>query len=102
MLIQEFLPELVVLQADPAASVRNFLLEFLGACPPEALKASSLQLALQCLQGMLQDQKAAVIKAAVIASGTLFRTAFVYVAGQVSQVTCTCCTLKAWMHIDYK
>lgn len=88
-LLQEFLPELVVLQADPTASVRKFLPEFLEACPPAALQAASLQLALQCLQGLLQDEIAAVVKAAVMASGPIFRAAFAAVAGQVAHVKVT-------------
>lgn len=82
--MQEFLPELIVLQADPTAPVRKFLPEFLEACPPSALQAASLRLALQCLQGLLQDEIAAVVKAAVMASGPIFRAAFAVVAGQVA------------------
>ncbi|KAA6422561.1 MAG: hypothetical protein FRX49_07422, partial [Trebouxia sp. A1-2] len=77
-----FLPELVVLQADSASAVRKFLPEFLEACPPAALQVSSLLLVLQCLQGLLQDSVPAVIKAAVMASSSLFRTALAVVAGQ--------------------
>ncbi|DBA78475.1 TPA: hypothetical protein ACH3X2_007965 [Trebouxia sp. C0005] len=81
-LLQVFLPELVVLQADSASAVRKFLPEFLEACPPAALQVSSLLLVLQCLQGLLQDSVPAVIKAAVMASSSLFRTALAVVAGQ--------------------
>ena len=85
-LLQEFLPELVVLQADPTPSVRKFLPEFLEAVPPAALQASSMQLALQCLHGLLQDTTAAVVKAAIMASGPVFRAAFALVAGQVGGI----------------
>ncbi len=81
---QVFLPELAVLQADSAPAVRKFLPEFLEACPPAALQAPSLLQALQCLQGLLQDSVPAVVKAAVLASSSLFRTALAVVAGQVS------------------
>lgn len=81
-LLQVFLPELVVLQADSAPAVRKFLPEFLDACPPAALQAASLPLVLQCLQGLLQDSVPAVVKAAVMASSSLFRTALAVVAGQ--------------------
>ena len=81
--MQVFLPELAVLQADPAASVRKFLPEFLQACPPAALQPESLLLVLQCLQGLLQDSVPAVVKAAVMASSTVFRTALAVVVGQV-------------------
>lgn len=83
--LQVFLPELAVLQADPAASVRKFLPEFLEACPPVALQPATLLLALQCLQGLLQDSVPAVVKAAVMASSTIFRTALAVVIGQVGQ-----------------
>lgn len=83
--LQVFLPELAVLQADPVASVRKFLPEFLDACPPAALQPPTLLLALQCLQGLLQDSVPAVVKAAVMASSTLFRTALAVVVGQVCQ-----------------
>ena len=79
-----FLPELVVLQTDPAHSIRKFLPEFLEACPPAALPPASLALVLQCLQSLLQDNFQAVVKAAVLASSTLFRTALAVVAAQVS------------------
>ena len=88
--MQEFLPELVVLQADPTASVRKFLPEFLEACPPAVLQASSLQLALQCLQGLLHDEVAAVVKAAIMASGPIFRAAFALVTGQVCKQLFEC------------
>ncbi len=84
--LQVFLPELAVLQADPAPSVRKFLPEFLDACPPAALQSASLPLVLQCLQGLLQDSVPAVVKAAVMASSSVFRTAFAVVAGQVGFV----------------
>ena len=83
--LQVFLPELAVLQADPAASVRKFLPEFLEACPLVALQPATLLLVLQCLQGLLQDSVPAVVKAAVMASSTLFRTALAVVVGQVCQ-----------------
>ena len=82
--LQEFLPELVVLQTDPGHTVRKFLPEFLEACPPAALSPASLALVLQCLQSLLQDSVQAVVKAAVLASSTLFRTALAIVAAQVS------------------
>ncbi|DBB00785.1 TPA: hypothetical protein ACH3X1_000717 [Trebouxia sp. C0004] len=81
-LLQVFLPELAVLQADSAPAVRKFLPEFLEACPPAALQPASLLLVLQCLQGLLQDSVPAVVKAAVMASSSLFRTALAVVAGQ--------------------
>lgn len=81
-LLQVFLPELVVLQTDPAHSIRKFLPEFLEACPPAALPPASLALVLQCLQSLLQDSFQAVVKAAVLASSTLFRTALAVVAAQ--------------------
>lgn len=81
--LQVFLPELAVLQADPAPSVRKFLPEFLQACPPAALQPATVLLALQCLQGLLQDSVPAVVKAAVMSSSTLFRTALAVVVGQV-------------------
>lgn len=81
--LQVFLPELAVLQADPAPSVRKFLPEFLQACPPAALQPAIVLLALQCLQGLLQDSVPAVVKAAVMSSSTLFRTALAVVVGQV-------------------
>ena len=83
---QVFLPELAVLQADPAASVRKFLPEFLEACPLIALQPATLLLVLQCLQGLLQDSVPAVVKAAVMASSTLVRTALAVVIGQVCQL----------------
>lgn len=81
-LLQVFLPELVVLQADPAASVRKFLPEFLETCPSAALPPPSLSLVLQCLQGLLQDSVPAVVKATIMASSNLFRTALAVVVGQ--------------------
>lgn len=89
---QVFLPELVVLQADPAPSVRKFLPEFLEACPPAALHAASLPLVLQCLQGLLQDSVPAVVKAAVMASSSLLRTTLAVVIGRVSLIPSCCHT----------
>ena len=86
--LQVFLPELVVLQADPAASVRKFLPEFLETCPPAALPPPSLSLVLQCLQGLLQDSVPAVVKATIMASSNLFRTALAVVIGQVWHTAC--------------
>ena len=86
--IQVFLPELVVLQADPAASVRKFLPEFLETCPSAALPPPSLSLVLQCLQGLLQDSVPAVVKATIMASSNLFRTALAVVVGQVWSAAC--------------
>ena len=94
--LQVFLPELAVLQADPAASVRKFLPEFLEACPLVALQPATLLLVLHCLQGLLQDSVPAVVKAAVMASSTLFRTALAVVIGQVcqSQHVNICCSKR--------
>lgn len=73
---QEFLPDLVEFQVEPAAAVRKYLAELLADAAAAAPRPPVLAAAAACLGALAADAAAAVAKAAIAAAVTVFRTAF--------------------------
>jgi hypothetical protein len=80
---QDFLPDLVEFQVEPAAAVRKYLAELLADAAAAAPRPPVLAAAAACLGTLAADATAAVAKAAIAAAVTVFRTAFSIAAHQV-------------------
>ena len=71
--MQEFLPEVAPLQAEPAAPVRRQLAELLEAAVGARPSLASLAAILACLGALLHDPASSVVKRAVLASAVALR-----------------------------
>lgn len=78
--MQEFLPELALLQSEPSVAVRRALVELLGAAVPLVPTAAALAPALNALHGLLDDAFPGVAKRAALAAIGAFRAALARVA----------------------
>lgn len=95
---QEFLPELVQLQPEPAAAVRKCLAELLADAAATAPRPGVLQPAAACLAALVSDSAAGVAKAAVVAALTVFRIVFAIIAHQAGGFSAKYqCKLQYWL-----
>jgi hypothetical protein len=81
--LQEFIPELVLLQAEPSAAVRKMLVEIVEEAASVLPQPPILQACTTCLASMLSDGTAAVLKRVLPACMVVFRTDFAVAAAQV-------------------
>ncbi|KAK9830014.1 hypothetical protein WJX72_009205 [[Myrmecia] bisecta] len=80
-LLQEFLPELVLLQAEPQKPVRLFLAQLLEEATAAAPEPHILVTSLRCLTALLGDAVPAVVKRSVLAANPVFRVVLAVAAG---------------------
>eukprot|EP00884_Botryococcus_braunii_P012027 jgi/Botrbrau1/20825/Bobra.0156s0050.3 len=83
-LIEEFVPEVALLQVDTNKAVRTFVPEFLEAASLRVLNVAVLQVSLEACLGLLEDQTPAVVKRAILASNTIYRCGFWLLASQTA------------------
>jgi hypothetical protein len=81
--LQEFVPDLVEFQVEPAAAVRKYLAELLADAAAATPRPAILSSAAACLGALATDTATAVAKAAISAAVTVFRIAFSISAHQV-------------------
>jgi hypothetical protein len=80
--LQEFLPDVVEFQVEPAAAVRKYLAELLADAAAAAPRPPVLAAVAACLGALAADAAAAVAKAAIAAAVAVFRSAFSITAHQ--------------------
>jgi len=76
--MQEFLPEVTLLQTEPAVPVRKQLVEFMEAAVQHARPSlAALTSVLSFLANLLDDSAPAVVKRAISACSVAFRRAHI-------------------------
>lgn len=98
--MQEFLPEVTLLQTEPAVPVRKQLVEFLEAAVQHARPSlAALTSVLSTLARLLDDSAPAVVKRAISACSVAFRRAHIRLAPAAHGITGQC-TLSCKLFIN--